>query len=458
MPLLFQGVEGYSVAAAQILIASLWQGILLAVVVALGIRLCPRLTPAVRSMLWTAVFLILLGLHAAPLLQQHLPAGRAIHSFGHVSPVLRMEARWTLPLLAFWATLSIARLTQLAHGAIALRRVVRQAVPLPDGPAHAALLQAGGRNAVLCCSTQVDRPSVAGFFPPRILIPADLLPALSEAVLQQIILHEMEHLRRRDDWVNLLQKLALALFPLNPGMWWVERRLCLERELACDDGVLRVTGARKAYAACLAALAEHRLVRGGVALALGAWGRPSELSQRVLRLLSGPLVTRTRYMTASASLLVFVAAGGAVVLAHSPQLVSFTSAPAVSLNAANSVQNGTSAPWTATVSGKVLPVAAQGASGARMIPAVAHMPAKRLPVVSSVVAGTPSRSAVLRRSVRQPVSRRIVARSRGSVPHMLLTDAPVRAGQPNRVAFSASQNLVMYAAVPTPDGWLILQL
>ena len=59
-------------------------------------------------------------------------------------------------------------------------------------------------------------------------------------------MHEMEHLRRGDDWTNLLQKAGLVFFPLNPASFWVERRLCAERELACDDCVLRSSGARKA--------------------------------------------------------------------------------------------------------------------------------------------------------------------------------------------------------------------
>ena len=49
------------------------------------------------------------------------------------------------------------------------------------------------------------------------------------------MLHEAGHLRRRDDWMNLLQKVGLVLLPLNPVLMWIERRLCLERELACDE-------------------------------------------------------------------------------------------------------------------------------------------------------------------------------------------------------------------------------
>ena len=38
-------------------------------------------------------------------------------------------------------------------------------------------------------------------------------------------------------------KVALALFPLNPALFWVDRQLSLERELACDAGVVTATAA-----------------------------------------------------------------------------------------------------------------------------------------------------------------------------------------------------------------------
>ena len=101
-------------------------------------------------------------------------------------------------------------------------------------------------------------------------------------------MHEMEHLRRADDWTNLLQKAGLVLFPLNPVLLWVERRLCAERELACDDRVLLSTGARKAYAICLTRLAEYSMFRRNLSLALGAWERRSELVRRIHRILRRP--------------------------------------------------------------------------------------------------------------------------------------------------------------------------
>jgi hypothetical protein len=136
-------------------------------------------------------------------------------------------------------------------------------------------------------------------------------------------LHETEHLRRHDDWTNLLQKLSLVLFPLNPAMLWMERRLCLEREMACDEGVVRVTHAPRAYAACLTSLAERGLERRAEALSLGAWQRRPELVHRVHGIL---LCKRALNSAATGTLLGAMGCGlvfGSLELARCPQLVAF---------------------------------------------------------------------------------------------------------------------------------------
>ena len=158
------------------------------------------------------------------------------------------------------------------------------------------------------------------------LIPVEMFGRLTAAELEQIVLHEVGHLRRADDWINLLQKIGLVVFPLNPALVWVERRLCFERELACDDGVLRLTKAPKAYATCLTTLAEHRLERRGLSLSLGAWERQSELSRRVhsiLRWREGMGRTQARVVV---SVLALGLLGGATGMARCPQLVSFSAA------------------------------------------------------------------------------------------------------------------------------------
>jgi hypothetical protein len=141
------------------------------------------------------------------------------------------------------------------------------------------------------------------------------------------VLHEAGHLGRADDWMNLLQKIALVIFPLNPALAWVERRLCFERELAVDERVLQAfagrAGAAKAYAACLATLAEYRLGRRGLTLALGALGRESELGRRVGRILrrgEGMKPLHAKLVLGGAMLGLVVAATG---FERCPQVVGF---------------------------------------------------------------------------------------------------------------------------------------
>ncbi len=192
----------------------------------------------------------------------------------------------------------------------------------------------GTRRAELCVSDEVDRPTVIGFFAPKILIPTWLLEKLTPAELEQIVLHEASHLGRADDWMNLLQKIALVIFPLNPALAWVEQRLCFERELAVDECVLGAfagkSGAATAYASCLVTVAGHRLGRRGLALALGALGRESELGRRVGRILRrGEMMrpTHARLVMGGALMLLL---GASVELERCPQLVGFAAgAPTV---------------------------------------------------------------------------------------------------------------------------------
>ncbi len=243
----------------------------------------------------------------------------------------QLGAGWSLGIAALW--LAFSRLPARAArraGRSVCARLWRNARPTAATPEIAALLATVPlRRVELCLSQEVDRPSVIGFFSPRVLIPDWLFAQLSAPELFQIVLHEVEHLRRADDWLNLLQKLSLALFPLNPALVWIERRLCSERELACDDGVLRVTLAPRVYATCLTTLAERRMQhRTAFSLSLGALGASgSELARRVYRILNRQPALSPARARAVTALLAIGLAGCAAELARSPQLVSFA-APA----------------------------------------------------------------------------------------------------------------------------------
>jgi hypothetical protein len=312
----------------------------------------------VRFAIWFGVFLVVrrcrrfrCGLHAG--------------TTGGRSAWIVVDERWCLAIAAVWLAASLVRAGTLVAAALRVRALwkraamelagadslhptvhdeaVKDGAPGTESPlrgedpglkpgdlwgalprAEARCYSGGQRRAQICTSDEVDRPTVIGFFSPKILIPEWLLEKLSPAELEQIVLHESGHLGRADDWMNLLQKIALVVFPLNPALAWVERRLCFERELAVDERVLRATGAPKAYAACLATLAEYRLGRRALALALGALGRESELGRRVGRILRRgermkPL--HAKLVLGGAMLGLLVAASG---FERCPQVVSFS--------------------------------------------------------------------------------------------------------------------------------------
>ena len=335
-------LRAISTQAAGAALTALWQGALVVGSLALCLRLAPRTSAAHRFLLWSAAFITLVSLPVLALVSSLTSA--AVGGAAEAAPAaassawLRLDERWSVVIALLWAAAAIARAGSLGIHALRLRRIWKAAVPVEiEGngrslQAHASA--AWGRGTVeICTTTSLQRPSVIGFTKPRILIPDWLFVRLTAGELEQIVLHEAEHLRRRDDWTNLLQKICLALFPLNPALIWIERRLCREREMACDDGVVSVTHAPRAYAACLASLAERGLERRAEALSLGAWQRRPELVHRVHSILRrqgalGPVATRALLGALSVGLVL-----GAVELSRCPQLVAFVPAAHVDLKA-----------------------------------------------------------------------------------------------------------------------------
>jgi beta-lactamase regulating signal transducer with metallopeptidase domain len=319
----------YSQTAGALLITAIWQGAVVAAGLTLTLRLTSRISAGLRFTLWIAGFLAVVSLPFLPAilkLMLNAPA-RATTAAVISAPRFSLDARWSVAICLLWAAVSLYRAIDLAAHSMRLRKLWLTASPVESASAPAKL---PGRRATEVCTTDaLDRPSVIGFFAPRILIPAWLLPRLTPGELDQILLHETEHLRRGDDWTNLLQKLSLILFPLNPVLLWMERQLCLEREMACDEAVIRVTRAPRAYAACLTTLAERGIEyrqHASESLSLGAWQRRPELVHRVHSLLRvKPLLGPwgARGLTAALACgLVF----GSIELARCPQLVAFVPA------------------------------------------------------------------------------------------------------------------------------------
>lgn len=449
-PILLQEMEAAARVAGGIFVSGVWQGVVLAACVGLCLRLVPKTTATIRFVVWSAVFVVLAVL---PVLRS-LGVQAGVTAERGVVHAIHVDVRWSFAIAILWLGMATVRAGRLGMNAIRLRRVWQRALPVITG-VRTDLLRIGDgrRTAVLCTSVEVDSPCVIGFFSPRVLVPAELFERLTAAELEQIVLHEMEHLQRGDDWINMLQKIGLVLFPLNPALMWIERRLCLERELACDDGVLRLTKAPKAYATCLTTLAERRLEQRAMALSLGAWERQSELSRRVysiLRRSEGMGHIQTRMVLGG---VMVVLLGGAAWLSRCPQLVSFSRADLP-----------ISAEVRSLPVGDFKPVLSHSAGAAHETLLKASMPISR--PTSGFGLGTASGG--FRKQTVKEQSRRAhrpaVQRAKRSVGRALqqwvvLTSWEESRGARMVMTVAREQTSVTsYAAVPTAGGWLVFQL
>jgi len=332
---LLAACQSFSQEAASVAVTAVWQGAVIACGLTFCLRFAPRVSAAHRFAAWAAGFAALVCIPLLPLLSKFTAGSASVASPGMAEAAggswLQVDLRWSLVIAALWAAASTFRAVNLAIHLLRLRKLWKSAIPVEtDGNLTRIAVQAAGtrgrRQAQVCTADAIDRPSVIGFFAPRILIPEWLLERLTPGEVEKIVLHEAEHLRRRDDWSNLLQKIALVVFPLNPALLWMERRLCREREMACDEGVIRATHAPRAYAACLASLAERGMQRRTEALELGAWQRRPELANRVHRILRrshalSPLATGALMGVLGCGLTI-----GSLELARCPQLVAFVPA------------------------------------------------------------------------------------------------------------------------------------
>jgi len=243
-------------------------------------------------------------------------------------PAVEVPESWALYLFSAWAVIATLLLGRVARSIWQVRKLRGACVPLDLRSIDPLLLNTLRRKrtlrrVTLCTSEQVRMPTAIGFINPAIVIPRWVMQDLSTAELNQVVLHELAHLRRWDDWTNLAQQIVKALFFFHPAVWWMEKKISLEREMACDDAVLAETESPRAYAECLAHLAERNWLQRSIALAQALVGRIAQTSQRVARILEG---NRPKGTSSVWKPVVAAMAGVAMlsaVVSRTPELVGF---------------------------------------------------------------------------------------------------------------------------------------
>jgi len=243
------------------------------------------------------------------------------------SPELNLPGAWASRLVLLWAVGAAMGLGRIVWSLIRLRqlRAASQVVAVEDLPIllHTTVKDLGSRGVSVSVSDQVSIPAAIGIFAPTVIFPSWAWRELPAEELNAILLHELAHLRRWDDWTNLAQQFTKALLFFHPAVWWIESKLALEREMACDAFVVEKTANASAYARCLVSLAEHSITRRTFSLAHAAVGKVKQISVRVSQVLE----IQSGRLLPSRALLAAAFAGATAVLivgaSYMPELVSF---------------------------------------------------------------------------------------------------------------------------------------
>jgi beta-lactamase regulating signal transducer with metallopeptidase domain len=255
--------------ATMFFTASIGAAILLkgTILVTLGLAaagLARRRRAALRHLLLAATFATLLTLPALVLLGPSLPVEIPILAVNllpgkadsappaaitappapgttHAAPVSGSSGlSWPSMALYVWMAGAALLLARAGFDLWQVRRTVRHGLPWMELRHKAGSLAANGvrRPVEVMRHEDVAAPFTCGVWRPAVVFPAAAF-AWSDADLERALVHELEHVRRRDWAVHLAARVACVCYWFHPLVWVAWRRLCLEAERACDDAVVR---------------------------------------------------------------------------------------------------------------------------------------------------------------------------------------------------------------------------
>lgn len=322
------GLSVYIKVFAESVLNTIPEGLLIAGLAWLLLRMLGRQNSGTRFAVWFTALLAIALIPFMPATNIGGSVTRAVHA------ELTVPTSWAVVVIGLWCFVAMFAIARLGFGLRRLRMLKRNSVQIPEVELDPLLVETMNecrvrREVELRVSFEVRVPTAIGFFHPIIIIPDWALTELSAEELRAVVLHEFAHLRRRDDWTNLAQKLVRAVFFFHPAVLWVEKRLSLEREMACDDAVLAETRNPHAYARCLVSVAEKSLVRRSLALAQAAIGRAQETSLRVAQILDVERPSSTRIVKPILAAVGGVLAVSFLAVPDVPRLIAFQDPTAI---------------------------------------------------------------------------------------------------------------------------------
>jgi len=275
-----------AVAIGWALLHLLWQGVVVAAILAAALALLARRSANARYLVSCAALALLLVLGIATAVRAYEPAPAIVQAsapsmtitlanvqipLADIAPApaalgtrLLNGARESLPNVVLVWIIGVALLSsRLLMTWLRTQRLARTAARAANEEWHRVVERLSSalrlrRAITLVESAAVEVPAVIGWLRPVVLLPASTLTGLAPRQIEMVLAHELAHIRRHDFFVNLLQAVVETLMFYHPAVWWMSRRVRIERENCCDDLAVAVCGDAIQYARALARLEELR--------------------------------------------------------------------------------------------------------------------------------------------------------------------------------------------------------
>ncbi len=159
--------------------------------------------------------------------------------------IARIE--WPAWLFLGWGLVVAGQVAAIVHQRRRLERLLRRSTRA-DEPALLGLVAELSdriglrRRPEVLIADDEGSPFVCRPRRPALVLPRGLAPSLDPESLRSVLLHELAHIRRRDliwDWIPAVARLV---YVFHPAVHYVAYRARLERELACDQAAMVLTG------------------------------------------------------------------------------------------------------------------------------------------------------------------------------------------------------------------------
>ncbi|MDE7271478.1 MAG: BlaR1 family beta-lactam sensor/signal transducer [Lachnospiraceae bacterium] len=209
-----------------------------------------------------------------------------IYAAGNPAPVAGY-----IPLV-IWVGGMIAMTVFVLNSRIHLYRLEQSALPLQSTRTQLLYQNCRAelhvkREIPVYSTAFLKSPIMVGVFRPRIYLPIHLISDFKESDIRYMLLHELQHYKHKDAFVNCLMNLITILYWFNPVVWYAVQEVRTDREIACDTFVLQVLDSAEytAYGNTLLNFA-HKISLFPFSLATGIGGSAKQIKKRILNIAS----------------------------------------------------------------------------------------------------------------------------------------------------------------------------